>query len=137
MAIAATIGKVAILDFNACFPDSVVGFVPGRTIERDFLFSSLEAAQAALEHNSSKNTQSNLNIEQVGDVSIVVPPSDEQLEILDSIRADTDLTDRSISSSQRTIASLKERRSALISAAVTGQIPLADMTTDVTPVDAA
>ena len=38
MAIAANIGDVAILDFEACFPDSVVGFVPGEKLERDFLY---------------------------------------------------------------------------------------------------
>ena len=38
MTIAANIGDVAVLDFEACFPDSVVGFVPRCDIERDFLY---------------------------------------------------------------------------------------------------
>ena len=37
MTIAANIGDVAILDFEACFPDSVVGFVPHQNVDRDYL----------------------------------------------------------------------------------------------------
>src|SRR5262249_51457975 len=38
MAIAANIGDVAILTFNACFPDSVVGFSPSVRMDTDFLY---------------------------------------------------------------------------------------------------
>ena len=38
MAIAANIGDVAVLDFDACFPDSVVGFVPRTEARRDYLY---------------------------------------------------------------------------------------------------
>jgi type I restriction enzyme S subunit len=38
MTIAANIGDVAILDFEACFPDSIVGFVPNAQLDRDFLY---------------------------------------------------------------------------------------------------
>jgi type I restriction enzyme S subunit len=67
-----------------------------------------------------------LNLEQVKEVgenlSIVVPPLQEQQEIaslLDSASGDANLL---IVEAEKAIALLQERRSALISAAVTGQI---------------
>lgn len=38
MTIAANIGEVAVLTFDACFPDSIVGFVPSKKSDRDYLY---------------------------------------------------------------------------------------------------
>ena len=38
MTIAANIGDVALLTFDACFPDSIVGFVPDNSVSRDYLY---------------------------------------------------------------------------------------------------
>ena len=38
MTIAANIGEVAVLTFDACFPDSIVGFVPSASADRDYLY---------------------------------------------------------------------------------------------------
>ena len=38
MTIAANIGEVAVLTFDACFPDSIVGFVPSENVDRDYLY---------------------------------------------------------------------------------------------------
>jgi type I restriction enzyme S subunit len=43
MTIAANIGEVAILGFDACFPDSIVGFYPYEFMDNEFLF--LEVTQ--------------------------------------------------------------------------------------------
>jgi len=50
------------------------------------------------------------------------PPLDEQEKIVDAIARETDKLDETREATKRTIALLKERRSALIAAAVTGQI---------------
>jgi len=39
--IAANIGDVSILDIDACFPDSVVGFRPSKKVKRDYLYFAL------------------------------------------------------------------------------------------------
>ena len=36
--IAANVGDVAILDFEACFPDSMVGLVPNHHTDLDYLY---------------------------------------------------------------------------------------------------
>ena len=55
---------------------------------------------------------------------IFLPPLSEQLQIVERIAAETAKLDSLIAVSERSIALLKERRSALITAAVTGQIDL-------------
>jgi len=51
-----------------------------------------------------------------------VPPIDEQHAIVAHITAETAKLDALRSATERTIALIKERRAALIAAAVTGQI---------------
>jgi type I restriction enzyme, S subunit len=53
-----------------------------------------------------------------------VPPIEEQHAIVDHIATETAKLNRLHASAQRTIALLKERRAALIAAAVTGRVPI-------------
>ena len=43
MSIAANIGDVAILDFEACFPDSMIGMIPDHKTNLDFLYYLMRA----------------------------------------------------------------------------------------------
>jgi type I restriction enzyme S subunit len=61
------------------------------------------------------------------EVYLPVPPQDEQRAIVEHIARETAKLDAARAATERTIALLKERRSALIAAAVTGQL---DLTTD-------
>jgi type I restriction enzyme S subunit len=126
MAIAANIGDTAILDFEAYAPDSVVGFKPNIDVELEFLRYSLMAALPALEQTSTQSTQANLNIDRIGTVKASFPPLSEQLEIvakLDSLHEQyADIEIKAI----KAIKLMQERRTALISAAVTGKIDVRD-----------
>lgn len=55
-------------------------------------------------------------------VYLPVPPLEEQRSIVDHIRKETGMLDSIGAATERTISLLKERRSALIAAAITGQI---------------
>ena len=57
-----------------------------------------------------------------------VPPHDEQLEIIRAVETDQRKENALRDSLQLSITLAKERRAALITAAVTGQIPLEEMT---------
>jgi type I restriction enzyme S subunit len=122
MAIAANIGDTAILDFEAYAPDSVVGFKPNKDIYLEFLRYSLMAALPALVQVSTQSAQANLNIDRISTVKAIFPPLDEQIEIvnmLDSfIERYRDIEMKAIEA----IELMQERRTALISAAVTGKI---------------
>ncbi len=56
------------------------------------------------------------------EVSLPVPPQDEQRAVVEHIARETAKLDAVRAATERTIALLKERRSALIAAAVTGQL---------------
>lgn len=60
--------------------------------------------------------------EHIKDWRVPAPPLDEQHEIVDCLARETDALDLVHSATERTITLLKERRAALIAAAVTGQI---------------
>jgi type I restriction enzyme S subunit len=63
-----------------------------------------------------------INTETISSLSIILPPLKQQQEILAYINDKSGKFDSLISESQRAIDLLQERRTALISAAVTGQI---------------
>ncbi|MCP5310514.1 restriction endonuclease subunit S [Cognatazoarcus halotolerans] len=67
-------------------------------------------------------TMEGLNMVSIGELGIPLPPLDEQQEILEFIVEETSHLDALNSEATRAIELLKERRTALISAAVTGQI---------------
>lgn len=62
------------------------------------------------------------------DIQAPLPPSQEQARIVDHITRETAQIDSARVATERTIALLKERRSALIAAAVTGQIDVGSAT---------
>lgn len=122
MAIAANIGDTAILSFEAYAPDSVVGFKPRKSVDLEFLRYNLMAALPALEQTATQSAQANLNIERIGSIQAVFPPIQEQGEIvrhLDELLDRYDIVEKKCTSA---IAHFRERRAALVSAAVTGKI---------------
>lgn len=122
MAIAANIGDVSILGFDAYAPDSIIGFAPKDNLLLDFLRYSFKASLPALEQVSTKNTQSNLNIDRVGSVKTTLPPLEEQQKIIDFIETENSKIDNLIQKQQQLISQLKEYRTSVISHAVTGKI---------------
>ena len=124
MAIAANIGDTAILNFEAYCPDSVVGFRPNNDVSIEFLRFSFIAALQALEQTSTQSTQANLNLDRIGSVPAVFPPKDEQRKIVERLEAIEQKFDKIEKKALMGIELLTERRTALISAAVTGKIDL-------------
>ena len=68
-----------------------------------------------------------LNFEQIGNMIVPLPPVFEQEAIINSMIVRTARIDDLITKTERSINLLKERRSALITAAVTGQIDLREV----------
>ncbi|HCG7356372.1 restriction endonuclease subunit S [Vibrio parahaemolyticus] len=126
MAIAANIGDTAILGFEAYAPDSVVGFKPKVDIDLEFLRYSFIAALPALEQTSTQSTQANLNVDRIGAVQASFPSVSEQKEIVAYLDSLLEQYDDIESKSQKSIELMNERKTALISAAVTGKIDVRD-----------
>lgn len=121
MTIAANVGDVAILDFDACFPDSVVGFVPADGTYRDYLFFVFKAMKQQLTRNAIISTQLNLNIEIIKEEFIPVPPMEEQIEIAEFLNQKNELIDKKIEQKKAIIDKLNEYKKSLIYEVVTGK----------------
>ena len=91
----------------------------------DYLSAAMSSfvAQSQIFASENGTSREGLNFQQVGNLLIVVPPRlEEQGEISRHIRVHTDRMDAIISTVLRSIDQLRELRTAMISAAVTGKI---------------
>ncbi len=121
MTIAANVGDVAILDFEACFPDSMVGIVPNHHTHLDFLYYLMRVMKGILLRSSVLTTQLNLNYVRIGTNFAPFPPKDEQEKIaafLDEKSAESRATKSILN---RQIETLIAYRKSLIHECVTGQ----------------
>ena len=78
--IAANIGKTAILTFPACFPDSMVGFIPNDKVIVDYVRPWLVTMESRLQEAAPQMAQKNINLRILGDLMIPVPPLPLQKE---------------------------------------------------------
>ena len=130
MTIAANIGDVAILDFDACFPDSVVGLLPGDQIDRDYLYFVCLAMRPELIREAPVNTQGNLNVERIGVREVPVPPRDEQRQIVRYLEKVTRVYDLVSDRTRHQISLLQEYRARLIADVVTGKLDVRNAVMD-------
>ena len=72
--IAANIAKTGILTFEACFPDSVVGFQADDPATVEFVRVWLSFLQKALEDAAPESAQKNINLAILRDLRIPAPP---------------------------------------------------------------
>ena len=122
MTIAANIGDVAVLDFEACFPDSVVGFNPAKSAKRDYLFYQFRAMKGEFTREAPVNTQGNLNVERIGSKKIALPCLREQTNIVEYLDKATANIDTAIARARRQIELVEEYRTRLIADVVTGKL---------------
>lgn len=76
--IAANIAKTAILGFDACFPDSVVGFVANGKTNNIFIHYWFSFFQAILESQAPESAQKNINLKILSELRIIVPEKKKQ-----------------------------------------------------------
>ena len=122
MTIAANIGDVAILGFDACFPDSVVGFGPSKNLHRDHLYYLFTAMKREFLREAPVNTQGNLNVDRIGSRKIPFPPFSEQASIVGHIDKATADIDAAVVRTRRQIDLMEEYRTRLIADVVTGKL---------------
>ncbi|MBZ6731535.1 restriction endonuclease subunit S [Klebsiella grimontii] len=78
--IAANIAKTGILTFDACFPDSVVGFQPNQHVEIEFIQHWLGFLQKQLEETAPEVAQKNINLAILRDLDVIVPDKALQMK---------------------------------------------------------
>ena len=110
--IAANIAKTGILTFDACFPDSIVGFLAKDFATIEFVRVWLSFIQKTLEETAPESAQKNINLGTLRDLSIPFPPLLLQKEFAQRVEAVEKLkaTHRaSLSELQELFASLQHR----------------------------
>jgi type I restriction enzyme S subunit len=123
-----TLGRVALYaqqDEPACINQSVALLrANSRVCSGEFLATALSSAsyQEKMLFDAGGTTIKHIYISRLSKMKLVLPSMHEQDEILASIRNKTRPYELLVADSQRSLLLLQERRSALISAAVTGQI---------------
>lgn len=76
--IAANIAKTAILSFDACFPDSVVGFSANEKTNNIFVHYWFSFFQEILEAQAPESAQKNINLKILSGLKVIVPDIEEQ-----------------------------------------------------------
>lgn len=120
ISIAGTVGKPCLTISKACIHDGFVYF-PSLKLNNKFLFFIFDAGQA-FQGLGKMGTQLNLNTETIGDIKIGIPSASEISNIILHIEQQKNNYDKLIIAVHQAMTLLKERRTALISAAVTGKI---------------
>ena len=102
--IAANIAKTGILSFDACFPDSVVGFHAKEKTNNIFIHFWFTFFQEILEAQAPASAQKNINLRILSELKVIVPPIELQNEFADFVK----LTDKSKFIVQKQIEDLQE-----------------------------
>jgi type I restriction enzyme S subunit len=84
--IAANIGKTAILEIEACFPDSVVGFTPSAETNAEYVQFWMERIQKRLEEIAPQSAQKNINLAILRELPIPMPPRSSQDKFVSTVR---------------------------------------------------
>jgi type I restriction enzyme S subunit len=121
MSIAANIGDVAILNFEACFPDSMIGMIPSTRTDLDYLYYLMRAMKVIMLRSAVLSTQLNLNNVRLGTIFAAFPPKEEQQAIAEHL----DATEKEIAAVKEQLSNqisvLTAYRNSLIHESVTGQ----------------
>jgi type I restriction enzyme S subunit len=117
-----TRGMAALLDCEATINQNMAAIIPRGQLVGRYVQYQIEHMYRPIREYSRGGNQAALNCELVADLRVPVPPLDEQAAIARFLDGETDETRRLIDVTRASIDLLRESRSALITAAVTGQI---------------
>ncbi|MDF2396119.1 restriction endonuclease subunit S [Pseudomonas sp. 3MA1] len=119
----ATIGLAAITTRKMCVSQHLIAWICIETLMLpEYLLLVFYAMEEELGRFTFGATLKTIGMPDVRKLTTTVPPLTEQAEIVAEVNSKRDLISRLISEGENGIALLQERRSALISAAVTGKI---------------
>lgn len=108
--IAANIAQTAILTFKACFPDSVVGFIPNNNTNIIFIHYWFEFFQKVLEEQAPQVAQKNINLKILSELKVILPSIELQNEFADFVKQ----TDKSKLEIQKSLDKLEILKKSLM-----------------------
>ena len=126
--IAANIAETGILQFEACFPDSVVGLVPIDFVSGDYVELFLRTAKGDIELYAPATAQKNINLDILSKVVIPMPPLGEQERIADIVGTALSAADVAVQGLRDGVARSSNLRQCMLSAAFSGKLVPQDST---------
>ncbi len=84
--IAANIAKTAVLTFDTCFPDSIVGFIPSEGVTAEYIRGWLVTMEHRLEEAAPQAAQKNINLGILNKLMLLVPPPELQRQFADRVK---------------------------------------------------
>lgn len=121
--IAANIAETAILDFDACIPDSIIGFeVDEKKADLNFAYYLLQYFKTELQELGKGSAQDNINLGTFENKYFPFPPLKEQQLIvhqLDALRAETQKLEAVY---KKKLEDLEELKKSILHKAFTGEL---------------
>ncbi len=110
--IAATIGEIGILEFDSCFPDSLVGIkIDMEKADTMYILYVMRHLKDELDLLAPQTAQKNINLDILNPFVVPVPPLKEQKQIsqaLESIDARLNILDEKLTKIQKTKKALMQ-----------------------------
>jgi type I restriction enzyme, S subunit len=123
-----TRGMSAILCLRATINQNLAAVCPGPQILSEFVWYLFHAMYISLREDGRGGNQAAINCQMLAALRVPVPPIHEQTAVVRFLNSATEQMDMLETEANGAIDLLQERRSALISAAVTGKIDLRNYT---------
>jgi len=121
--VGATVGETAILDFDACFPDSVIGIVVDeQCADGEYVEFLLQAFKAILKEKGKGTARDNINLGTFESQTFPFPPLKQQAEIVAELNSLREETQRLASIYERKLAALEALKRSLLHQAFTGKL---------------
>jgi len=118
----ASVGFSAIMGVEMATTQDFANWVCGKALLSEFLLFVLRSMGSEFRRLKMGSTHNTIYMPDIQALRFALPPVAEQRDIVDFIKREVGAFDSMIKETAQAMELLKERRSALISAAVTGQI---------------
>ena len=116
--IAANIAKTSILEFDSCFPDSVVGFISGERTNSIFIHYWFTFFQRILENQAPESAQKNINLKILNNLEVILPPIELKNEFAEFVTQ----TDSIRSKMETSLSELEDNFNSLMQKAFKGEL---------------
>lgn len=121
--VGATVGETAILDFDACFPDSVIGIVANEQIaDYEYVEYLLQSFKALLKEKGKGTARDNINLGTFENQKFPFPKLDVQKKIVATLNDLDKDTQHLAAIYQRKLAAIEALKKSLLHQAFTGQL---------------
>jgi len=121
--VGATVGETAVLDFECCFPDSVIGIVVNEELsDCEYLEYLLRSFKTLLREKAKGTARDNINLATFNNQMFPFPPLSKQKEVVSTLNSLSAETQRLASIYERKLAAIAELKKSLLHQAFAGEL---------------